>query len=93
MKPRRRRQAREVAVLEARLKIVQAMQTEGSLRLPGTQNKYWVPSTSRPGHKFYVHLTPSDRQNSCTCIAHGRGVRPCKHVLALKKVLENARSN
>jgi hypothetical protein len=58
-----------------------------SLRIPG-KNRYAIPSSSIPHHKYIVHLTPTNSRNSCTCEAHTLlRIRPCKHVIALKKVL------
>jgi hypothetical protein len=91
----RRLKASETAIIETGLKIAQKM-VDGdirSLRVPGTLNKYWVPSSSYHGHKYCVHLTPSDRKNACECIAHARRRRPCKHVAALKLAIESSRSS
>lgn len=91
----KRSKTSEAAIMETGLRIAQTM-VDGdirSLRVAGTQNKYWVPSSSHPGHKYCVHLTPSDRRNFCECIAHERRQRPCKHVAALKLALESLRSS
>ena len=59
-----------------------------ALRITGSQNRFAIPSTSIPGHKHIVHLSPSGSRDSCTCPAHKLlRIRPCKHVLGLKRLL------
>ena len=58
------------------------------LRTHPNSRKYLVPSATHPYLRYVVHLTHSDKRNSCTCVAHKRRLtRPCKHVIALKRVL------
>jgi hypothetical protein len=58
------------------------------LRIHPNSRKYLVPSATHPYLQYVVHLTRSDKRNSCTCVAHKRRLtRPCKHVIALKRVL------
>ena len=71
--------------------IVQAIGPGGSiddLRKHGNSNVFLVPSSENPHHSYKVHLTPSDQRNSCKCVAHERRyTRPCKHIMALKRML------
>ena len=80
------------AVLEALTKIQQSLGSSNdinALRIFGQSNWFNVPSCTIPFRKWQVHLTPSDSRNSCTCPAHEiQRIRPCKHVLALKRALE-----
>jgi hypothetical protein len=58
------------------------------LRIHPNSRKFRVPSASHPYLQYVVHFSESDKRNSCTCEAHKRRMtRPCKHVLALKRVL------
>ena len=60
------------------------------LRIHPNSRKYLVPSATHPYLQYVVHLTDSDKRNSCSCEAHKRRLtRPCKHVLALKNALGN----
>ena len=60
------------------------------LRVHPTSKKFRIPSASHPYHNYLVHITDSNKRNSCTCDAHKRKItRPCKHVLALKNALGN----
>jgi hypothetical protein len=62
--------------------------TVDDLRVHAHSRKFWVPSVSHPDHEYRVHVTDSDKRNSCTCEGHKRRyTRPCKHILALKIVL------
>ena len=84
-----------LAVKEAGIKIAQAIGDKGvdALLVPGCQNLYAVPSCTIPHHIYKVHLTPSDNCNSCQCVAHTiHRIRPCKHVLALKKAIKMQRN-
>ena len=77
-----------VAKAGTALTLAIANKSIAALRIPGSQNRYAVPSTSIPHHKYMVHLTPTDSRNSCDCPAHKfQRIRPCKHVVALKKLL------
>jgi hypothetical protein len=58
------------------------------LRIHPNSKKYLIPSATHPYLQYVVHLTSSDKRNSCTCDAHKRRLtRPCKHVIALKRVM------
>ena len=81
----------EQKVAEISQLIVQAIGPGGSvddLREHGNSNVFLVPSSKNPHHSYKVHLTHSDQRNSCKCVAHERRYsRPCKHVIALKRML------
>ena len=80
------RPASQAAVAAVGAKLIG--RTINDLRLRANSRKFLVPSASHPDHEYEVHLTESDKRNSCTCEAHKRRyTRPCKHVLALKRVL------
>ena len=91
MPTRRMRVPSEAQVAEISQLLVQAVGPGGSaddLREHGDSNKFSVPSSKNPHHSYKVHLTPSDLRNSCKCVAHERRyTRPCKHVIALKRML------
>ncbi len=90
MPKRVKRNTTAVAAMQAGAKIIQAVGNNGAaaLRIPGSANRYAVPSSSIPYHKRIVHLSPSGSRDSCTCPAHTlQRIRPCKHVVALKKLL------
>ena len=79
------------AAHEAGKIIGQATRKHGlaALSIPGSKNRYVVPSCSIPNHKYIVHLSPSGSRDSCTCPAHEvQRIRPCKHVLAVKKLFK-----
>ena len=82
-----------VAAREAGATILKVVGENGAaaLRIPGSANRFAVPSTSIPYHKYIVHLSPSGSRDSCTCPAHKlQRIRPCKHAVALKKLLRRA---
>ena len=91
MMPKRvKRMTAPVAARQADEKIIHAVGLNGAaaLRIPGSANRYSVPSCSIPYHKHIVHLSPSGSRDSCDCPAHKeQRIRPCKHVAALKKLL------
>jgi predicted nucleic acid-binding Zn finger protein len=93
MPKRMKRNTAAKAVNNARVQIDNYLGTcknIQTLHIWGKSNKFFVPSSTIPHHKYVVHLTPSDSRNSCTCFAHEvLRIRPCKHVLALKQALEN----
>jgi hypothetical protein len=79
------------AAQEAGKIIGQAARENGvaAMSIPGSKNRYAVPSCSIPFHKYIIHLSPSGSRDSCTCPAHVmQRIRPCKHVLAVKKLIK-----
>ena len=91
MPKRAKRSTSPHAAQQAGKTICEAVGDKGAtaLRIAGSQNRYAIPSSSIPGHKHIVHLSPTGSRNSCSCPAHMlQRIRPCKHVLALKKLLE-----
>ena len=79
------------AAKQAGEKIGQAVGDSGvgALRIPGTKNRFAVPSCSIPYHKHIVYLSPSGSRDSCTCPAHTlQRIRPCKHVMAVKRLIK-----
>jgi hypothetical protein len=79
------------AAQEAGKMIGQAARKNGvaALSIPGSKNGYAVPSCSIPYHKYIMHLSPPGSRDSCTGPAHEvQRIRPCKHVLAVKKLLK-----
>ena len=77
------------AIQQADMAISRSVDNKGAaaLRIPG-KNRYAIPSSSIPHHKYIVHLTPTNSRNSCTCEAHTLlRIRHCRHAIVLKKVL------
>jgi hypothetical protein len=90
MPKRSKRNTTAAAARQAGEKILQVVADNGpaALRIHGSLNRYAVPSSSIPYHKHIVHLSPSGSRDECTCPAHKiQRIRPCKHVVALKKLL------
>ena len=64
------RPASEAAVAAVGAKLIG--RNANDLRLHTNIRKFLVPSASHPHHEYVVHLTESDKRNSCTCEAHKR---------------------